>query len=113
MKDRKKILIIGSAVGVIIILFVVTLFLNYNKRNAHKNDSLFDIYTIPAQQNIFLDGEVQYFRKLNFTEDATKGTVDKINVEDKEQVEKGQTLFTYKNDQMIEPLQVRLTELLP
>ncbi|APM40956.1 efflux RND transporter periplasmic adaptor subunit [Clostridium kluyveri] len=102
MKDRKKILIIGSAVGVIIILFVVTLFLNYNKRNAHKNDSLFDIYTIPAQQNIFLDGEVQYSRKLNFTEDATKGTVDKINVEDKEQVGEGQTLFTYKNDQMIE-----------
>lgn len=102
MKDKKKILIIGSAAVVIIVLFIVTFFLNHNRQNAHKNDALFDVYTVPAQQNIFLDGEVQYSKKLNFTEDATKGTVDKINVEDKEQVGKGQTLFTYKNEQIIE-----------
>ncbi|APM40813.1 efflux RND transporter periplasmic adaptor subunit [Clostridium kluyveri] len=102
MKDRKKTLIIISAIFIIAILFVIIFFLNHNKQNVNKNNIKYDVYTIPSQQNIFLDGEVQYSKKVNFTEDTTKGTIDKINVEDKQQVEKGQTLFTYKNEQMIE-----------
>lgn len=99
MKDRKKILI---TIFVFSILFIIIFCLDYNKQSVHRNNIKYDVYIIPSQQNIFLDGEVQYCKKLNFTEDETKGTIDKISVEDKDWVKKGQTLFTYKNEQMIE-----------
>lgn len=102
MKNRKNTLIIISGIFIIILLFAVTFFLSKNRQNVSKNNTKYDVYTVPSQQNIFLDGEVQYLKKESFTEDAAKGTVDKVSVKDKQQVKKGQTLFNYKNEQMIE-----------
>lgn len=102
MKDKKSILIVISAVFIIVLLFAVTFFLNHHRKSVKSNNMKYDVYTVPSQQNIFLDGEVQYLKKTSFAEDATKGTLEKINVEDKQQVKKGETLFEYKNEQMIE-----------
>ncbi|AJA49814.1 RND family efflux transporter, MFP subunit [Clostridium pasteurianum DSM 525 = ATCC 6013] len=61
-----------------------------------------NVYTISSPQNVYLDGEIQYVQQQNFMQDTTKGTIDTINVTDKQQVKKGQALFTYKNDTVIQ-----------
>lgn len=102
MKNKKNVLIIASAVFIIVVLFAVTFFLNRHRQSVKRNNMKYEVYSVPEQQNIFLDGQIQYVKKTSFFEDAAKGTVDKVNVEDKQHVKKGQTLFTYKNEQAIE-----------
>lgn len=111
MKDKKNVLIITSGILIIILLFAVTFFLNKNRQNTNKNNTKYDVYTVPSQQNIFLDGEVKYSKKVNFTEDATKGTLENIDVEDKDKVKKGQTLFEYKNEQAVDQYETLKSQL--
>lgn len=96
MKNRSLFLII-------IIIVVSFTGCNFQKESVKKNDiQQANVYTISSPQNVYLDGEIQYVQQQNFMQDTTKGTIDTINVTDKQQVKKGQTLFTYKNDTVIQ-----------
>lgn len=91
----KKILLIT---GMISILF----FSGCTIQNKSTNNIQADIYTISSPQNIYLDGSFQYIQQKIFTDDTTKGTINKIDVSNNQQVKKGQVLYSYKNDQAIE-----------
>ncbi|EGT0695010.1 TPA: efflux RND transporter periplasmic adaptor subunit [Clostridium perfringens] len=70
-----------------------------------------EIYTVPSTDKVFVNGKIEPEKVENIFLDATKGTVDKVEVENGDVVEKGDTLFTYKNDQVqsqVEQLELQL-----
>jgi len=94
MKNKKKYLYI-------VLIMIIFVGCTSQKQNI-KNDVQVNIYTVSSPQNVYLDGEIQYMQQQNFIQDSSKGIVDTINVTDKQQVKKGQALFTYKNETVIQ-----------
>jgi HlyD family secretion protein len=101
-KTKNKILIL--AIAFIITIFwvgTVTWFFLVEKKAEEQPESKkkYSLYTIPELQKVFLEGELQHFQQLSFFPDPNKGQVDAINVVDKQLVQLGDVLFTYKNGQ--------------
>lgn len=70
-----------------------------------------EMYTVPSTDKVFVNGKIEPEKVENIFLDATKGTVDKVEVKNGDVVEKGDTLFTYKNDQVqsqVEQLELQL-----
>lgn len=102
MKNKKVIIALSIIVGIgllsLIRYFVVVKKTN-DKADANKQIS---VYTIPERKKIYIEGELQSINKEVFDFDATKGEISKINVKDKQKVKKGDVLFTYKNETLID-----------
>lgn len=93
---KKKYIIIGSIVGVILLSLASFFIIKSNKIGNKKIKA--EKYTIPERQKVFIDGIVLPEKTKEYFGDPTKGKVDKISVKNGQYVKKGEVLFTYKND---------------
>lgn len=102
MKNKKVII----ALAVIVSLAVLSLmrYVIVTKKNGAKTDETkkLAIYTIPERKKFYLEGELQSVNKEVFEQDLTKGEIDKISVKDGQKVKKGDLLFSYKNQALID-----------
>ena len=73
-----------------------------------------EIYSIPPMEKVFINGKIEPKKVENIFLDASKGSLDKVEVKNGDKVEKGDLLFTYKNEQIesqIEQLELQLNSL--
>ena len=95
---KKKYII---AIVTVVILAGVGVGSYFLKQSMNKESvATMEIYTVPSTDKVFVNGKIEPEKVENIFLDATKGTVDKVEVENGDVVEKGDTLFTYKNDQV-------------
>ncbi|MDU1306883.1 MAG: efflux RND transporter periplasmic adaptor subunit [Clostridium perfringens] len=106
---KKKYII---AIVTVVILAGVGVGSYFLKQSMNKESvATMEIYTVPSTDKVFVNGKIEPEKAENIFLDATKGTVDKVEVENGDVVEKGDTLFTYKNDQVqsqVEQLELQL-----
>ncbi|WEV15006.1 efflux RND transporter periplasmic adaptor subunit [Clostridium perfringens D] len=106
---KKKYII---AIVTVVILAGVGVGSYFLKQSMNKESvATMEIYTVPSTDKVFVNGRIEPEKVENIFLDATKGTVDKVEVENGDVVEKGDTLFTYKNDQVqsqVEQLELQL-----
>lgn len=106
---KKKYII---AIVTVVILAGVGFGSYFLKQSMNKESvATMEIYTVPSTDKVFVNGKIEPEKVENIFLDATKGTVDKVEVENGDVVEKGDTLFTYKNDQVqsqVEQLELQL-----
>ena len=106
---KKKYII---AIVTVVILAGVGVGSYFLKQSMNKESvATMEIYTVPSTDKVFVNGKIEPEKVKNIFLDATKGTVDKVEVENGDVVEKGDTLFTYKNDQVqsqVEQLELQL-----
>ncbi|MDU6015237.1 MAG: efflux RND transporter periplasmic adaptor subunit [Clostridium perfringens] len=106
---KKKYII---AIVTVVILAGVGVGSYFLKQSMNKESvATMEIYTVPSTDRVFVNGKIEPEKVENIFLDATKGTVDKVEVENGDVVEKGDTLFTYKNDQVqsqVEQLELQL-----
>ncbi|MDK0786581.1 efflux RND transporter periplasmic adaptor subunit [Clostridium perfringens] len=106
---KKKYIIVIVTVVILAGVGVGSYFL---KQSMNKESvATMEIYTVPSTDKVFVNGKIEPEKVENIFLDATKGTVDKVEVENGDVVEKGDTLFTYKNDQVqsqVEQLELQL-----
>lgn len=106
---KKKYII---AIVTVVILAGVGVGSYFLKQSMNKESvATMEIYTVPYTDKVFVNGKIEPEKVENIFLDATKGTVDKVEVENGDVVEKGDTLFTYKNDQVqsqVEQLELQL-----
>ena len=106
---KKKYII---AIVTVVILAGVGVGSYFLKQSTNKESvAAMEIYTVPSTEKVFVNGKIEPEKVENIFLDATKGTVDKVEVENGDVVEKGDILFTYKNDQVqsqVEQLELQL-----
>lgn len=106
---KKKYII---AIVTVVILAGVGVGSYFLKQSMNKESvATMEIYTVPSTDKVFVNGKIEPEKVENIFLDATKGTVDKVEVENGDVVQKGDTLFTYKNDQVqsqVEQLELQL-----
>ena len=106
---KKKYII---AIVTVVILAGVGVGSYFLKQSMNKESvATMEIYTVPSTDKVFVNGKIEPEKVENIFLDATKGTVDKVEVENGDVVEKGDTLFIYKNDQVqsqVEQLELQL-----
>ncbi|WP_415318835.1 efflux RND transporter periplasmic adaptor subunit [Clostridium perfringens] len=106
---KKKYII---AIVTVVILAGVGVGSYFLKQSMNKESvATMDIYTVPSTDKVFVNGKIEPEKVENIFLDATKGTVDKVEVKNGDVVEKGDTLFTYKNEQVqsqVEQLELQL-----
>lgn len=100
------------AIVTVVILAGVGVGSYFLKQSMNKESvATMEIYTVPSTDKVFVNGKIEPEKVENIFLDATKGTVDKVEVENGDVVEKGDTLFIYKNDQVqsqVEQLELQL-----
>ncbi|MEG2786884.1 MAG: efflux RND transporter periplasmic adaptor subunit [Romboutsia sp.] len=92
--------------GMVIIAIFIGGFVAIKKSQSNANDEEAvgetpEIYTVPGKEKIFVNGKVVPEKYEDFSVDSEKGQLDSIKVEDGQNVEKGNTLFTCKNETAI------------
>lgn len=106
---KKKYII---AIVTVVILAGVGVGSYFLKQSTNKESvAAMEIYTVPSTEKVFVNGKIEPEKVENIFLDATKGTVDKVEVKNGDVVEKGDVLFTYKNEQVqsqIEQLELQL-----
>ena len=106
---KKKYII---AIVTVVILAGVGVGSYFLKQSINKESvATMEIYTVGSTDKVFVNGKIEPEKVENIFLDATKGTVDKVEVENGDVVEKGDILFTYKNDQVqsqVEQLELQL-----
>ena len=106
---KKKYII---AIVTVVILAGVGVGSYFLKQSTNKESvATMEIYTVPSTEKVFVNGKIEPEKVENIFLDATKGTVDKVEVKNGDVVEKGDVLFTYKNEQVqnqIEQLELQL-----
>ncbi len=106
---KKKYII---AIVTVVILAGVGVGSYFLKQSMNKESVVtMEMYTVPSTDKVFVNGKIEPDKVENIFLDATKGTVDKVEVKNGDVVEKGDTLFTYKNDQVqsqVEQLELQL-----
>ncbi len=106
---KKKYII---AIVTVVILAGVGVGSYFLKQSMNKESVVtMEMYTVPSTDKVFVNGKIEPEKVENIFLDATKGTVDKVEVKNGDVVEKGDTLFTYKNDQVqsqVEQLELQL-----
>ncbi|GAA0118699.1 efflux RND transporter periplasmic adaptor subunit [Clostridium perfringens] len=106
---KKKYII---AIVTVVILAGVGVGSYFLKQSMNKESvATMEIYTVPSTDKVFVNGKIEPEKVENIFLDATKGTVDKVEVKNGDVVEKGDTLFTYKNEQVqsqVEQLELQL-----
>lgn len=107
---KKKYIIIIITIVVILASSLGFYFLKKNMES--KNTTTMEIYTIPVSEKVFINGVISPKNSKKIYLDPTKGELDKVSVKNGDTVKKGDTLFTYKNNQVseqIEQLKLQLT----
>lgn len=106
---KKKYII---AIVTVVILAGVGVGSYFLKQSMNKESvATMEIYTVPSTDKVFVNGKIEPEKVENIFLDATKGTVDKVEVKNGDVVEKGDTLFKYKNEQVqsqVEQLELQL-----
>lgn len=105
MKKKKKNLIIFSVIFLIIVLSGVGAYLYKKSLDNNNKASKIKLYTVSSGEKVFVNGEISPEKTENIYLDATKGSVDKVSVENGQVVKKGDTLFIYKNDVITEQIE--------
>lgn len=104
--DKKKKLLVFGVIAFIIIWIGAVFWANLTQKS--QGDSAnrrVAVYTVPAPKKVFGEGQFRYRNEVSFTPDASKGTINKIYVKDGQNVNKGQVLFDYRNEQAIQQCQ--------
>ncbi|WP_434297866.1 efflux RND transporter periplasmic adaptor subunit [Clostridium sporogenes] len=102
---KNKGIISVSLIMVAVLSLLGFIVVSSNKSNVNINGNInkkVTLYTVNGPQNIFFDGEIKSCKRVVIQADTTKGIVDKINVEDKQNIKAGDILFSYKNNDLIE-----------
>lgn len=110
MKKLKKNQIIIAVILVIILVSSIGFYL-MKKNMGVKKSTKIETYTISPGDKVFVNGVIAPEATESIYLDATKGNVDKVSVKDGQVVKKGDTLFTYKNDQVTEQISQINTQL--
>lgn len=101
---KNKHIIFISSIAVIILLGTIAYALKNNTTLADNKDVKIALFTIPPKEKIFINGVIVPEKVENIYLDDTKGSVNKVLVIDGQVVNKGDALFTYKNDQITSPI---------
>ena len=101
---KKKHIIFISIIALIILSGIIAYVFKYNKDSAFNKSKSIALYTVPAKEKIFVNGVIVPEKKENIYLDDTKGSVNKVSVTDGQVVKKGADLFTYKNDQITDQI---------
>lgn len=100
---------------IIIVLIIISGIIGYvfknNKNSTFNKNKPIALYTIPAKEKIFVNGVIVPEKSENIFLNETKGTVDKVSVTDGQVVKKGDILFTYKNDQITDQIDLENQEI--
>ncbi|WP_251862409.1 HlyD family efflux transporter periplasmic adaptor subunit [Clostridium sp. Marseille-Q2269] len=100
---KKRVIIVSLIIVVTISLIGFTVItINKLKNNTKNNAKKVSLYTVKEAPNVFFEGEIKSSKSVVLQADTAKGTVDKINVKDKQMVKAGDILFSYKNNQFID-----------
>lgn len=102
---KKKDIIFVSVIGIIILSGIVAYVIKYNKALATNKIDKIALYTIPDKQKVFINGVITPEKSENIFLDNTKGSVNKIYITNGQMVNKGNPLFTYKNDQITDQIE--------
>lgn len=103
--SKKQQIIACIAVGVISFGgFSTYVSIKQDKDYQKKMESLVDIYTVSGKEKIFMMGKVEPNKSENIYLSTEKGELYKINVENKQYVEKGTVLLTYKDSSKSEEI---------
>ncbi len=95
-KNLTKILI-----GISLILAVgVAVYGVYNNKSSKKTDEI-EKFTVPAKDYIFINGVVKPKDMRVYESNSMKGELDSVNVSDGDQVQAGQILMSYRNQEAI------------
>ncbi|MBU5455237.1 efflux RND transporter periplasmic adaptor subunit [Caproiciproducens sp. MSJ-32] len=100
---RKKV-VIGIIVTSFSILLVCLSFYLKNNSSAKNKDSKLTVFKIQSSEKTFINGIIIPENSKYIYLDSTKGSVHKINVNNGQVVKKGDILFIYKNEQVIEQI---------
>lgn len=103
----KKKHVIFISIIVVIILSGIIAYVFKNKSGSTFNKSkAIALYTIPAKEKIFVNGIIVPEKEKNIYLDETRGSVNKVSVINGQLVKKGAVLFTYKNDQITDQIEL-------
>lgn len=106
---KKKYII---AIVTVVVLAGVGVGSYFLKQSINKeNVATMEIYTVPSTDKVFVNGKIEPEKVETIFLEPTKGEVDKVSVKDGDVIEKGDPLFTYKNEQVqsqIEQLELQL-----
>lgn len=114
MSKKIKILICVAIAGIV----GIGGFVGYNaisNRNMRKQAEMMqiDLYTIPGKEKVYLSGKITPKQSESFNLDPAFGSLEKISVNDGQDVKKGDVLFSMKNAEnitQIESLKRQLTK---
>lgn len=97
MKD-KKILKILIGVAIVLILGIIV----YGVVFSGKSDKagVVERYTLPSKEYVFINGVYKPKSSRTFETNQAKGIIDSIGVQDGQDVEAGQAIITYRNDEV-------------
>lgn len=97
----KKRIVIGAVVAVVLVCLGLAIY-RVNATSTAKTEVMKVSET--QKDKVFMDGEVKSRNTKSFYKDATKGTVETINVKDGDPVKSGATLYKYKNEAVIDQI---------
>lgn len=96
--SKKKKIIIGVTVGVIIILIGAKFLLGGSKKEVATDIPNVDYFTVEDVPQVFINGVVTPTESKEFTKDATLGKLGDLNVKNGDMVEKGTILYQYVDE---------------
>lgn len=80
---------------------IVLQFMTPSKKEEKNNEKVV-LYTVQEPQTIFFEGEFHNSNSVSIEFESTKGSLEKMNVQNNQNVKVGDILFSYKNSQYIE-----------
>lgn len=101
-KLKKNYTVLIAIVAIILVSSIGLYFLNKSMKSEKSTKIV--TYTIPESEKIFVNGIITPEQSKDLYLDATKGKVNSTSVKDGQVIKKGDTLFTYKNDQITEQI---------
>ncbi|MGL5068324.1 MAG: efflux RND transporter periplasmic adaptor subunit [Sarcina sp.] len=80
------------------------------KNNSKIEEQMIDLYTIPGKEKVYLTGKIAPKQSESFTIDGAFGELDKMSVKDGQAVNKGDILFSMKNQENINQVSTLKTQ---
>lgn len=96
MKKRK--LVIGT-----ILIAAINIVIS-GCTSLNSKETKMKLLSIPSKEKVFINGTIVPMEKEEIYLDPTKGAVEILSVENGQTVKKGDTLFTYKNEQITDQI---------
>lgn len=96
--SKKKKIIIGVTVGIIIVLIGAKFLLGGSQKEVATDAPKIDYFTVEDVPQVFINGVVTPTESKEFTKDATLGKLGDLNVKNGDMVEKGTVLYQYVDE---------------